>query len=113
MLIRPSLVTTAKTRRDYEDHGDGIFDQAYNKSFHERLKTFQYNVSLGITGAIRVLQEKCFIKNKGLSPYKTDAGFVNSISFFKINLPIISLSYYLLKPPLTTQDRLTVYPFSC
>ena len=28
--------------------GDIIFDQAYNKSFHERLESLQYNASLAI-----------------------------------------------------------------
>ena len=35
------------------DYGDVIFDQAYYKSFHHRLKSTQYNAALAITGAIR------------------------------------------------------------
>ena len=41
-LIRPHL-----------DYGDAIFDQAYNKSFHETLELLQYNASLAATRAIR------------------------------------------------------------
>ena len=35
------------------DYGDVIFDQAYNKSFHEKLENFQYSTLLAIIGAIR------------------------------------------------------------
>ena len=35
-----------------------MFDQAYNKSLHEKLETFQYNASLVITGAIRGTSEE-------------------------------------------------------
>ena len=39
--------------RPHLDYGDAIFDQAYNKSFHESLEFLQYNASLAITRAIR------------------------------------------------------------
>ena len=39
--------------RPHLDYGDSIFDQVYNKSFHESLESLQYNASLGITRAIR------------------------------------------------------------
>ena len=78
------------------------FDQAYNKSFHENLEIFQYNASLAITGAIRgTSKEKLYQK----------LGFVDSSlsrRFSKINLSIIFMSYYLLKPLLTAQDRVTI-----
>ena len=35
-----------------------IFDQVYNKSFHEKLENFQYNASLALIGAIR--EEKLY-----------------------------------------------------
>ena len=54
LLPRRSLVTIYKSFiRPHIDYGDVIFDQAYNKSFHEKLENFQYNASLAITGAIR------------------------------------------------------------
>ena len=38
--------------RPHLDYGDAVFDQAYNKSFHESLESFQYSASLAITRAI-------------------------------------------------------------
>ena len=53
-LPRQSLVTIYKSFiRLHLDYGDVIFDQAYNKSFHENLESFQYNASLAITGEMR------------------------------------------------------------
>ena len=49
-----------------------------------------------------------------LSLFNIDAGFVKfsrSARSSKISLPVIFMSYYLLKPPLTIQYRLTIYPF--
>ena len=37
--------------------------------------------------------------------------FALSIKISKIQLPVIFISYYLLKLPLTTQDCLTIYSF--
>ena len=42
LLPRLSLVTIYKSFiRSHIDYGDVIFDQAYNKSFHEKLENFQ------------------------------------------------------------------------
>ena len=47
--------------RPHLDYGDIIFDQAYNKSFHDFLELIQYNASLAITGAIRgTFRDKLF-----------------------------------------------------
>ena len=47
--------------RPHLDYGDIIFDQAYNKSFHDFLELIQYNASLAITVAIRgTLRDKLF-----------------------------------------------------
>ena len=62
LLPRQSLGTIYKCFiRPHIDYGDVIFDQAYNKSFHEKLETFRYNALLAITGAIRgTLKEKLY-----------------------------------------------------
>ena len=53
-LPRQSLVAIYKSFiRSHLDYGDIIFDQEYNKSFHESLESLRYNVSLAITGVIR------------------------------------------------------------
>ena len=53
-LPRESLVIIYKSFiRSHLDYGDVIFDQAYNKSFHENLESLQFNTSLATTGTIR------------------------------------------------------------
>ena len=54
ILSRRLLVTIYKSFiRPHLKYGDIIFDQAFNKSFHDSLESIQYNASLAITGAIR------------------------------------------------------------
>ena len=51
---RAALITLYKSFiRPYLDYGDIIYEQAFNSSFCEKLKSIQYNASLAITGAIR------------------------------------------------------------
>ena len=68
-----------------------------------------------MTGAIRGTSKEKLYQELGFESLQHRRyGFVNSalsIRFSKINLPVIFMSYYLSKPPLTTQDRLSVYPF--
>ena len=54
LLPRSTLITIYKTFvRPCLDYGDILYDQAYNMSFHHKLKSIQYNAYLAITGAIR------------------------------------------------------------
>ena len=54
ILLRRSLVLIYKSFiRSHLDYGDIVFDQAFNKSFHDNLESIQYNASLAITGARR------------------------------------------------------------
>ena len=54
ILPRSSLITVYKSFvRSRLDYGDVIYDQAYNISFHQKVKSIQYNAILAITGAIR------------------------------------------------------------
>ena len=63
-LPRQSLVAKYKSFfRSHLDEEDVIFDQVYNKSFHESLESLQYNVLLAITGAIKDSSKKKFTKN--------------------------------------------------
>ena len=51
---RAPLLTIYKSFiRPHLDYGDILYDQTFNNSFHERLKSIQYNAALAITGAIR------------------------------------------------------------
>ena len=46
-LPRQSLVTVYKAFvRPHLDHGDIIYDQTYNESFHQKMKSIQYNAAL-------------------------------------------------------------------
>ena len=117
LLPRPSLVTIYKSfTRPYIDYGDTIFDQTYIKSFYEKVDIFQCNTLLAITGAIRgTPKEKLHQELRFESlQHRIDNCFVNSVlslRFSKIILPVIFMSYYLLKAPLATQDHLMIYSF--
>ena len=56
-IIRPHLY-----------YGDVIFDEAFNKSFHQRLEPIQYNAAMAIIGDIRGTSEEKLIRNLVLSP---------------------------------------------
>ena len=48
-LSRTSLITTFKSFiRPHLDYRDIIYDRAYNTSFHQNIKSIQYNVALAI-----------------------------------------------------------------
>ena len=53
-LPRPALMTIYKAFvRPHLDYGDVIYDEAYNKSFHQKLESIQYNTCLALLGTIR------------------------------------------------------------
>ena len=115
LLPRRSLVTIYKSFiRPHIDYRDVIFDQTYNKSFHEKLENFQYNASLPITGEIRGTSKENLYQELGFESLQHRSWFRKLCTFykiFKINLPVIFMSYYLSKPLLTTQRRLSMYHF--
>ena len=41
-FVRPNL-----------DYGDVIYDETYNKTFHQKLESIRYNACLALSGAIR------------------------------------------------------------
>ena len=61
-LPRQALLTIFKSfARPHLDYEDIIYDQPYNKRFCQELESFQYNMALAITGAIRgTSQRKTF-----------------------------------------------------
>ena len=66
------------------DYGDIIFDQVYNKSFHENLASFQYNASLAITGAIRCTSKEKLHQELGLEYLPHSCWFRKLCTFYKI-----------------------------
>ena len=84
-LPRQSLVTIYKSFiRPHLDCGDVIFDQAYNKLFHESLESLQYNVSLAITGAIRGTSKKKLYQELGLESFQRRRWFCKLCNLYKI-----------------------------
>ena len=61
-----------------------IFDQAYNKSFHEKLENFQYNASLAITGAIRGTSKEKLYQELGFESLQHRRWFRKLCTFYKI-----------------------------
>ena len=53
-LLRLVLITMNKALvRPHLDYGNMIYDEAYNKRFHQKLESIQCNVCLALSGAIR------------------------------------------------------------
>ena len=48
------------------DYGDVLYDQAFNKSFHAKMGSIQYNACLAITGAIRGTSREKMYQELGL-----------------------------------------------
>ena len=68
-LPRAPLVTIYKSFiRSHLDHGDTLYEQTFNNSFHERLKSIQYNAALAITGTIRGSSREKLYQERGLQP---------------------------------------------
>ena len=64
LLPRAALITVYKALvKSHLDYGDVLYDQAFNASFHEKLESIQYNTCLALTGAIRALLKRKFIRN--------------------------------------------------
>ena len=62
LLPRQALITIYKAFvRPHLDYSYVLYDQVFNNSFHERMKSIQYNACLAITGTIRgTLKEKIY-----------------------------------------------------
>ena len=53
-LLRLVLITVYKALvRPHLDYGDMMFDEANNKTFHQKFESIQYNGCLALSGAIR------------------------------------------------------------
>ena len=54
LQLKTALMTTCKAFvRPNLDYGNVIYDEAYNKTFHQKRKPIQYNACLALSGAIR------------------------------------------------------------
>ena len=77
ILTRSALLTIYKSFiRLHLDYGDIIYDQAYNKSFHQKLELLQYNACLAITGAIRGTSREKLYEELGLESLQLRRWFI-------------------------------------
>ena len=85
ILPRPTLLTIYKAFiRPHLDHGDTIYDQAYNDSFHQKLESIQYNAALAITGAIRGNYSEKLYQELGLESLQQRRWYRKLCTFLKI-----------------------------
>ena len=70
--------------RPHLDYWDIIYDQPNNEGFCQKLESYQYNVALAITGAIRDTSQTKIYKDLGLESLKFRRYFRRLCTFFKI-----------------------------
>ena len=84
-LPHQSLVTVYKAFiTPHLDHGDLIYDQTYDESFHQKMELLQYNAALAITGAIRRTSREKLYQELGLESLHKNRWCINLCYFFKI-----------------------------
>ena len=92
ILPRYFLITIYKTFiRPHLYYGDVIYDHTFNKSFHQRLESIQYNAAITITGTIRRTSSEKLFQELGLETLKSRRWFRILYLFYKIlhsKLPI-------------------------
>ena len=72
VIPRAALLTIYKSfLRPHLDYGDVIYDRAFNKSFQNKLESFQYNTALAIMGAIKASSRKKLYQELGLESLKS------------------------------------------
>ena len=107
LIPRSSLLTIYKSFvRPHLDYGDVIYDQGYNKSFHQKVETIQYNAALAITGAIRGTSREKLYQELGLESLEQRRWFRKLCLFFKI-YKNHSPSYLAKFIPTTNNERVT------
>ena len=67
VLPRLALMTIYKAFvRLHLDYSDVIYDEAYNKTFHQKLESIQYNACLALSGASRGSSREKLYQELGL-----------------------------------------------
>ena len=85
ILLRPVLLTIYKSFiRPHLDYADIIYDQAYNKSFQQKLELLQYDACLAITGAIRGTSREKLYEELGLESLQLRRWFKKLSFFYKL-----------------------------
>ena len=82
---RAPLVTIYKSFiRPHLDYGDILYHQKFNNSFHEKLKSIQYNAALPTTGAIRSSSREKRHQELGFESCQQRRWYRKLCLFFKI-----------------------------
>ena len=85
ILPRESLLTIFKSSvRPHLDYGDVIYDQSYNNTFHQKMKSIQYNAALALTGAIRGSSREKLYQELGLESLQQRRWYRKLCYFFKL-----------------------------
>ena len=72
LLPRTVLITIYKAFvRSHLDYDDVLHDQAFDLSFHQKLKSIQYRACLTISDAIRGTSREKICQELGLESFKT------------------------------------------
>ena len=84
-LPRPVLLTMYKAFvRPHLDHGAIIYDEAYNKTFHKKLESIQYNAYLALSGAIRGSSRQKLYHELGWESLQCQRWYRKLCLFYKI-----------------------------
>ena len=84
-LPRAAHITIYKAfSRPHLDYGDILYDQVYNRSFHQMLESIQYNTCLAMTGAIRGTSKEKLYQELGLESLQLRRWYRKLGMFYKI-----------------------------
>ena len=82
---RSALLTIYKSFiRPHLDYGDIIYDKSFNESFHAKLESLQYNVTLAITGAIKGSSTEKIYEELGLESLKSRRWYRKMSFLYKV-----------------------------
>ena len=85
ILLRKSLITNYKSLiRPHLDHGDIIYDRAYNYSFHQNIESIQCDPALAITGKIRGTSKETVYQELGFESLQQSCWSRKLCCLFKI-----------------------------
>ena len=83
-LPRAPLITIYKSFvRPHLDYGDILYDQTFHNSFHEKLKSIQYNPALAITDAVRDSSREKLYEELGFESLQQRRWYRKLCWFFK------------------------------
>ena len=70
--------------RPHLDHGNIVYDKAFNESFHAKLESLEYNATLAITGAIRGSSTEKIYEKLGLESLKSRRWYRKMSFLYKV-----------------------------